>query len=147
WGPVNFAIQGANFPGQDTNGTTIPVGPQRRSRFQRRLFSEIVDNAKEAGDKVGDVAEKAADKAGGFIKDAIDTISDANDFDVNQNIDLPPINVNKNFNIFKSQIACGPVNADVSADVFADANALVTLGVAAIGTIVPPKVDDFQVVA
>uniref|UniRef100_A0A0W0EY68 Uncharacterized protein n=1 Tax=Moniliophthora roreri TaxID=221103 RepID=A0A0W0EY68_MONRR len=69
WGPVNFAIQGANFPGQDVNGTTIPVGPQRRSRFQRRLFGEIVDKAQEAGEKVGDVAEKA----GGFIKDAIDS--------------------------------------------------------------------------
>ncbi|ESK93403.1 hypothetical protein Moror_1814 [Moniliophthora roreri MCA 2997] len=121
WGPVNFAIQGANFPGQDVNGTTIPVGPQRRSRFQSRTSLMARWNS---------IA-----------------ISDANEFDVNKNIDLPPINVNQNFNIFRSQIACGPVNADVSADVFADANALVSLGVAAIGTIAPPKIDDFQVVA
>ncbi|KAK7049943.1 hypothetical protein VNI00_005373 [Paramarasmius palmivorus] len=128
WGAVNFAIQGANFPGQDVNGTAIPTGPQRRSRFAPRILGGIID------------------KAGEIVDKTIEKIESANEFDVNKNVDLPPININKNFNLFRGSINCGPANADVSADVFANANAVISLGVAAVGTIAPPKIDDFQVV-
>lgn len=76
-----------------------------------------------------------------------------NNFDKSVTKDLPAINVDETFPIFEQSIAC-PANgaipafdASLKADVNGKVNAVITLGAAASGTIVPPKLDDFGVFA
>ncbi|KAF8154920.1 hypothetical protein B0H34DRAFT_783905 [Crassisporium funariophilum] len=120
-GPVNFAIRAANIPGAngelDTSGTT----QTRRSRiYDRGLFD--------------------------FIEDAVDTISSLGDFNVSQSKALQPVTVDKSFNLVDQSVSCPPVNAALKIDVNAKANAMATIGVAATGTLLPPKIDDFAII-
>jgi len=67
--------------------------------------------------------------------------------------DLPPIAVNKNFNLYRNSISCPApggagvgFSADVSVDAGVNLNALVSLGYSVEGTIIPPAVTKFQIV-
>lgn len=76
-----------------------------------------------------------------------------NSFDKDVSRQLPPINVSKSANLFDQSISCpasGAIpafTASVKADVTASANAVVTLGASAEGTLVPPKLDAFGLYA
>ncbi|KAF8877430.1 hypothetical protein BD779DRAFT_1448510, partial [Infundibulicybe gibba] len=118
-GNVNFALQAATVPGADGNITIPAQGSQRRSRLPARGL-------------------------GDFIGDAIKGI---NDFDTDKSTTLKPLDINKNFNLFNTSISCPPVSASVSADIGAKAHAVVSIGVAASGTFIPPKVSDFGIIA
>ncbi|KAJ7266371.1 hypothetical protein B0H12DRAFT_158847 [Mycena haematopus] len=121
---VNIAISGTTIPGQIGNLTVTPppAAPRRRSRLQDRgLFS--------------------------FIESAFDKF---NDFDDNLTKSLPPIDLDKQLNVFSQSISCpGPpaVSASVSVDVEAKAHAVISLGMSAVGTLIPPTMSAFGVFA
>jgi hypothetical protein len=74
-------------------------------------------------------------------------ISGLNDFDIDKSTTLDPLAVDKKFNLLDQEISCPPVSASLKIDVDAKANALATIGVAASGTIIPPKMDDFAIIS
>ncbi|KAJ7674018.1 hypothetical protein DFH06DRAFT_752966 [Mycena polygramma] len=113
-GAVNIAIQGANVPG---GSGTIQIPPSKRNTrlSQRGLF--------------------------GFVKNAIKSIA-SNSIDVNKSVDLKPLDLDKKFTLLNKSIKCGAVNAKVNADVDAKVHAVASVGVAAQGTIIPPKLTD-----
>ncbi|KAJ6480354.1 hypothetical protein C8R45DRAFT_351910 [Mycena sanguinolenta] len=122
-GTVNIAVSGTNIPGQIGNLTvTPPTSSRRRSRLHRRgLFSFI---------------------EGEFKK--------FNDFDDNVTKSLPPLDLDKQLNVFSQSISCpGPpaLSASVSVDVEAKAHAVLSLGMTAVGTIIPPTMSAFGVFA
>ncbi|KAJ6546622.1 hypothetical protein B0H10DRAFT_2447526 [Mycena sp. CBHHK59/15] len=120
-GDVNIAISGTTVPGQTGNLTVTPPAPapQRRSRFaQRGLFS--------------------------FVEDAFKKF---NSFDKSVTKDLPPIDVDKNFPLFSESVTCTApaVSASVAVGVEAKAHAVVSLGMTAVGKIIPPSLSEFGV--
>lgn len=130
-GDVNLVVQASNVPGvNDALSLTPPTKSARRSsRFiQRGLFGDI-----------GNAIEGAFDKF--------------KSFDKNITKSLPPLDVNKNFPILDLSKSCPAVDggpsfsAGLKADIDAKAHAVVTIGVAASGTIIPPKIKDFGVFA
>ncbi|KAF9466288.1 hypothetical protein BDZ94DRAFT_1306284 [Collybia nuda] len=122
-GIVNFAIKGATIPGANGEIDTSTIGPHRGSRIygNRGVFD--------------------------FVGDAIDAISGLNDFNIDESKVLDPIDFDKKFNLLNQEISCPPLAASLNIDVDTKAHALATIGVAASGTIVPPKVDDFALIS
>ncbi|KAJ7246984.1 hypothetical protein C8J57DRAFT_1359761 [Mycena rebaudengoi] len=119
-GEVNVAVSGTTVPGQagDLTVTPPPPTPRRRSRHAERrgLFS--------------------------FIEDAFKKF---NSFDKEVTKSLPPLDVDKNFPIFDQSIDCPPVQASIKASVDAKAHAVISLGMSAVGKIVPPSLSEFGV--
>ncbi|RDB30162.1 hypothetical protein Hypma_012361 [Hypsizygus marmoreus] len=79
-----------------------------------------------------------------------DIYEDFNNFDESITKALDPINLSKTWPLFSKSISCaGPPSftASVSSDITASAYAAITLGVAAVGTIVPPKLTEFGLFA
>ncbi|KAJ7620340.1 hypothetical protein FB45DRAFT_754865 [Roridomyces roridus] len=145
-GAVNIAIQGANVPGAPNTIAGAGSGSQRRSRT--RLESAAKSEAtkvKNAAGKVESAAKAVATKVEGAAKAAVTATN--NTVDVNHTFNLPPITFDKSKNLLSKSIQCGPVGATISADVDANANAQMTVSLAATGTIIPPKLTDFGVVA
>ncbi|CAK5276661.1 unnamed protein product [Mycena citricolor] len=119
-GNVNIAIQGANFPGA-ASATPLSPPSRRDSRLaQRGLFSSI--------------------------KQSVSSILH-NSVSANKNFNLPPINFNKDVVLLDKSVKCGPVTASLKADLNANAHATAGVVVAAHGTILPPKLTDFSVIA
>ncbi|KAJ7474872.1 hypothetical protein FB451DRAFT_1088510 [Mycena latifolia] len=117
-GVVNIAIQAANVPGASG---TISVPPSKRStRLSQRSFFSSVKNAVKA------VA--------------------SNSVKVNKSVNLKPLDFTKNVNLVNEQIKCGAVTASLKVDLNGQAHAAVTVGVAATGTIIPPKITDFAII-
>ncbi|KAJ7708198.1 hypothetical protein B0H17DRAFT_1191688 [Mycena rosella] len=118
-GVVNIAIQGANVPGASG---TIPIPPSKRTTrlSQRGLF--------------------------GFVKNAIKAIT-SNSIEVNKSLDLKPLDFNKDVNLVNEQIKCGALTASLKIDLNGQAHAAASVGVAATGTIIPPKITDFAIIA
>jgi hypothetical protein len=122
-GNVNIAIQGSTVPGQSGDAQIAP--PARRSRLRSRgLFS--------------------------FIEDAFDKF---NSFDENVTKSLPPIDVAKDFPLLDASISCPAsgaipaLSASAKADIETKAHAVIDIGAAAAGTIVPPKLSSFGLYA
>ncbi|KAG6885186.1 hypothetical protein C0992_005358, partial [Termitomyces sp. T32_za158] len=113
-GPVNFAVQGANVKGAAADIDISGVGSRRRRRG-------LTD----------------------FVGDAIDSIKDLDTFNFTRNQTLPTFCVDKNITLFNKQLTCPLITASLTADMNAKANAVAAIGVAASGTIFPPKVEDF----
>ncbi|KAJ7134152.1 hypothetical protein C8R46DRAFT_1362308 [Mycena filopes] len=118
-GNVSIALSGTNVPGQVSNLTVTPppAVPARRSRLQDRGFFDFIENA--------------------FKK--------FNNFDDNITKSLPAINVDKTFPVFSQSISCPKpaISASVSVGVEAKAHAVVSVGMTAIGTIIPPHLSAF----
>ncbi|KAG5638520.1 hypothetical protein H0H81_012157 [Sphagnurus paluster] len=125
-GPVNFALQGANIQGAAVDIDTSSVGPARRSRIYGAAHAErsLFD----------------------FVNKAIDAIKGLNNFDTENSNELSPLSVDKTFNLVDQQLACTSSTSSMKIDVDAKANADANIGVAASGTIVPPKVNDFAII-
>ncbi|KAF5391162.1 hypothetical protein D9757_003104 [Collybiopsis confluens] len=122
YGTVNIAIRGANVPGADVNGTLVSTpSSRRRSRLAGRGLAD-------------------------FVGDAIDSIKNLDNFDLNKTFSLPPVTVDKSATILNKDLRCGPVDLDLSVQVDGKANAQISLGAAASGTIVPPELDDFAAI-
>ncbi|KAJ7143998.1 hypothetical protein C8R44DRAFT_141912 [Mycena epipterygia] len=125
-GSVNLAIKGANVPGVNSILANDTSASQRRSRLNSRQLSNFVADATNS------------------ISNAI---SSANTVDINDSKALPAADFSKKASLFDKSVSCPPVSASVSVDVDCTAHAVVTLGVAATGTIVPPKISDFSIIA
>jgi hypothetical protein len=123
-GPVNFALKGANFKGAQGDIQTTPA-TTRRSRIYGYQTRGLFD----------------------FVGDAIDAIKGLNDFDVDKSTTLQPLSVDKSFNILDQKLSCPPLAASLKIDAAAKADATASIGVAASGTIIPPKIEDFAVIA
>lgn len=59
---------------------------------------------------------------------------------------LKAFSVNQSFNLLDLKLECPPLIATTKIDVSAKANAVATIGVAASGSIIPPKFDDFSII-
>ncbi|KAJ7737090.1 hypothetical protein B0H16DRAFT_1326128 [Mycena metata] len=146
-GMVNIAIQGANVPGAPLE---INTSNSRRSLHARNAHRDVRSFlGYDAATKAADAATKAADAA----KDAATKAADAakavanNTIDVSKSFDLPPVNLDKSINLINSAINCGTTSLSMQVDMDAQANAQITLAVAATGTIVPPNIKSFGVIA
>ncbi|KAF7329620.1 hypothetical protein MKEN_00225000 [Mycena kentingensis (nom. inval.)] len=133
-GAVNLAIKGINVPelnteiGADVGGTG--ARSLRRSRLNvRQSLAGFKNFVSDAGDAISD------------------TVSSVNSFDINKSKQLPAADFSKKISLFEKEISCPPITAKMSADIDATAHAVVTLGVAAAGTLVPPKITDFSLIA
>ncbi|KAJ3981393.1 hypothetical protein F5890DRAFT_1417792 [Lentinula detonsa] len=121
YGNVNIAIQGANYPGADVNGTLVSTtSSRRRSRLASRDMSY-------------------------FVESAINSLQGLDDINVNKTIALPPVSVDKSATLLNKDIKCGNVDINVDLGVDGKATAQISLGVAAQGTIIPPALSDFAV--
>lgn len=131
-GPVSLYVQGATLPGNIGNFTQVPPPnrPQRRSRFEKRGFFD-------------------------FIGDTINAIKNIDSFSKNSSTTLPPIDVNKDFQLLNADIDCSGsvagasagITANIKSDLLAVAHAEVTIGAAANGTIIPPLINEFVLFA
>jgi hypothetical protein len=150
-GNVSLAVQGVNFPGNPAGSVNPTGGPQRRSRLaERGLFDFVGDVINKIGDAaktVVDTVEKGVDTVVKGTEQVIDTVKNATTINENTNKTLAPIDVDKSFPIFSGTVNCPGFSASLNADVATKAHAVVTIGVAAIGSIIPPKFDDFSVFA
>ncbi|KAF7371330.1 hypothetical protein MSAN_00769100 [Mycena sanguinolenta] len=104
--------------------------------------TKVVSDAKAAATKVATAAKAAASDADAAAASLLN-----NTIDVSKEFDLPPLTFDKSANLFNGQVNCGDVSASLSVDMDANANANVALTVAAQGTIAPPKLTSFGVVA
>jgi hypothetical protein len=68
-----------------------------------------------------------------------------NNVSIDNSTQLTPISFDKRFNVFNTSIGCAPDSASASVDVDTKADATVSLGVIANGTLVPPNVTQFEV--
>jgi len=124
YGTVNFAVVGANFPGAaDLDISSVNTNG--------------VVNRRGASD---------------FVNGALNAVSSLNDFNVDKTTTLSPFDVDKKFNLVTQQIDCSAavagnssvgVSGKVTVDVDAKVHAVVSVGVAAAGTIVPPDISQF----
>ncbi|KAJ7763197.1 hypothetical protein DFH07DRAFT_813093 [Mycena maculata] len=97
---------------------TIPIPPSKRTtRISQRVLQNFVAN-----------------------------VLDANVANVNQTIDLPPLSFDKTVNILNKTISCGPVTASVDINLDGNTQATAQVGVAATGTLIPPKITSFGIV-
>lgn len=70
------------------------------------------------------------------------------DFDKNISTNLPPISVDKDFQIFSQNISCAQVvSAGIEIDLDAKVDAQITIGVVAQGSLIPPSVTEFAMFA
>ncbi|KAG5641231.1 hypothetical protein DXG03_005688 [Asterophora parasitica] len=114
-GPVSIAIAGTNVPGFEGNLTVVPAAGEASN--SGGLFS--------------------------WVKDAWEKF---NNFDKSVITNAPPIDISKNYPLFSQSLFCaGPpaFDASVRADASVNAHADISLGLAAVGTIVPPELTEF----
>ncbi|KAJ7196823.1 hypothetical protein GGX14DRAFT_375706 [Mycena pura] len=116
-GMVNIAIQGANVPGTPTD--VVTPGSRARRASRRGL--------------------------GDFLHGAIDFANKT--IDVNKNFDLPPLTFDKSVNLLDSSVSCLGESLSLSVDMEGSANMQAILSVAALGTIIPPKITQFSISA
>ncbi|KAF8988456.1 hypothetical protein BDQ17DRAFT_1257644 [Cyathus striatus] len=125
FGNVNFVLRGATIPG--ANGD-ISI-PQVQSRAhgmvnQRGLFSGI-----------------------GNLLNPITSLNDWNTSSLGNTSKTIPFDVTKSTQIFNKDISCPPLTAGAKVNVNVDTHGTANIGIAASGTILPPKVEDFAITA
>ncbi|KAJ7333435.1 hypothetical protein DFH08DRAFT_306238 [Mycena albidolilacea] len=126
-GSVNLAIMGVNVPGlNDALDSDAVLAAQRRSRLGERGITNFVSNA---------------------AKSISNAISGVNTVNINKSKALPAADFSKKVSLFETSLECPPISAEASIGLDATAHAVVTVGVAASGTIVPPKITAFNLLA
>lgn len=135
-GNVSFAAQGSTVGGVGGNSTA-----QRRDLRHLSVFSR-----KHRRGFLSSIADA--------FKGALDSIKQLDEFNKTLDKQLPPIDFNKSANLFNASVSCpasatnpAAFDASVSVDVAGNVHAVVDLGVAAAGTIIPPKVSHFALIA
>ncbi|KAG7090279.1 hypothetical protein E1B28_011876 [Marasmius oreades] len=139
-GPVNIAVQAANYPGADITGAMDTVGPQRRAQLSRRDTDVFIERALQA------IRPMAVMGRAGEVRHIV-TGRAEKDVNVNKTFELPPISLTKTKSLFDKSFKCPPTEAGLSVTVDSKGTATVSLGVVAIGTVVPPKFDNFELTA
>ncbi|KAJ7058958.1 hypothetical protein C8F01DRAFT_284946 [Mycena amicta] len=117
-GNVSVAVSGTTIPGQEGNLTVTPPAP---------CFSAS--------------QPLATPRSVLFHRECFQ------DFDKDVTKSLPPLDLDKSLNLFSESISCPSpaVSASVSADIDGKVHAVVSLGMSAVGTIIPPKLTEFGV--
>ncbi|KAF9451431.1 hypothetical protein P691DRAFT_773101 [Macrolepiota fuliginosa MF-IS2] len=121
-GPVNITIEGSTFPGAQ--------GATARRAARSVLFDKLVEKR-------------------GFFTWIEDAFGDFNTFNLSDSTDITAVSVDKTYNLFNYGLSCPAGNgwpaysASAKADLRATTNAVATIGVAAVGTIVPPDLTEF----
>ncbi|KAF8896684.1 hypothetical protein BD779DRAFT_1433082, partial [Infundibulicybe gibba] len=59
----------------------------------------------------------------------------------------PALDVDKTFNLLNKTVSCPPITASLKIDVGAKAHALASIGIAASGTFIPPKISSFGIIS
>jgi hypothetical protein len=134
---VNIAIQGANVPGA---GGSISIPPSKRStRISQRGVLGFVKNAVKCTRL--------------FICYSLQRLScgtnspaaiASNAINVKKSVNLKPLALTKSISLLNKSIKCGAAIASLKADLSANAHATASVGVAASGTLIPPKVRPFS---
>ncbi|KAJ3912589.1 hypothetical protein F5877DRAFT_53831 [Lentinula edodes] len=142
YGNINIAVQGANFAGADVNGTLVSTNTARR----RSGLSYNV-SARDLSDFVGNAIDFILSSAyhDSCRSPQYPAIKSLSSFNTTKTISLPPISVDKSATLLNKDIKCGNVDINVDLGVDGKAQAQISLGVAAQGTIVPPDLNDFAV--
>ncbi|KAJ3807523.1 hypothetical protein EV368DRAFT_40257 [Lentinula lateritia] len=144
YGNIDIAIQGANFAGADVNGTLVSTATARRRSGLRynvsaRDLSDFVGNAIDFIFIIFLVALL------NILPSHSPAIKSLSSFNTTKTISLPPVSVDKSATLLNKDIKCGNVDINVDLGVDGKAQAQISLGVAAQGTIVPPDLSDFAV--
>ncbi|KAG2004239.1 hypothetical protein CC2G_002816 [Coprinopsis cinerea AmutBmut pab1-1] len=143
-GTVYFALTGANVPG----AKDVVDFPSARSK--RNIFKKAKNFVKNAASKVKETTTKVVDtvkETTNKVVDAVvDKVEDVNTVEVDESTTLPPLTLDKTFTLVDQQLTCPPLDGRLKIDVDAKARAVATIGVAAEGTIVPPRITDFAVI-
>ncbi|KAJ3569321.1 hypothetical protein NP233_g5126 [Leucocoprinus birnbaumii] len=142
YGPVNFAIVGANYPGATAKGNLDTPGSNKKARRSlRRVYAKR---------GLGDAVDSAVNAVGDVVDDIFN-----NSLNVSKSIDLDPFDVDKSFNLIDQTLDCSSdlpvggvnatvgVNGEVKVDVDAKFHSTVSLGIVASGTLLPPSFDNF----
>ncbi|KAJ7892507.1 hypothetical protein B0H14DRAFT_2335375 [Mycena olivaceomarginata] len=137
-GPVNIAIQGVNVPGVQAGD--IQVTSSRRRTINPRFSIKGALGGMFLFYSFLIVTRITLPLA---VKDAVVD----NSIDANKTFDLKPLTFSKHVNLINSQLDCGKVSVSLQVDMDANANAQASISVAATGTIIPPKITKFGVVA
>ncbi|KAF8988454.1 hypothetical protein BDQ17DRAFT_1257650 [Cyathus striatus] len=119
FGNVNFVLRGATIPG--ANGDiSIPQAQSRaHGAVKQRRFS---------------------------IGSILNPITSLNDWKQSASKALP-FDVTKSAQLFNKNISCPPLSAGAIVNVNVDAHGTANIGVAASGTFIPPKIEDFAITA
>lgn len=139
---------GANVPGaaspDDLDTSMIPETPPNPENVSPRSNSRVY----------------AASQRGlnDFITKAVDTVTSLNVFHADKSRRIKPLEVDVKFNLIDKTIGCSEefgnftsvnprvgVSGNVKVDVEVKARAVMNIGVAACGTIIPPRVDNFRI--
>ncbi|KAH8829973.1 hypothetical protein DL96DRAFT_1461298 [Flagelloscypha sp. PMI_526] len=147
-GKINFALRGANFQGakgdiDDTATKVVDKAKDVEKTVEKKVTDtakDVKDTAAKAVDKAKDVADKAVDKV---VDTAKDVVGDLNNVSIDESKTFPPLAINKKFNLVNQKVSCPGRSAGLTVDVNANAQVVVTVGIAAAGTIVPPNFEDF----
>ncbi|KAJ7307836.1 hypothetical protein DFH08DRAFT_720040 [Mycena albidolilacea] len=137
-GPVNIAIQGVNVPGVQAGD--IQVTSSRRRTINPRFSIKGALGGMFLFYSFLIVTRITLPLA---VKDAVVD----NSIDANKTFDLKPLTFSKHVNLINSQLDCGKLSASLQVDMDANSNAQASISVAATGTIIPPKITKFGVVA
>ncbi|KAF8896682.1 hypothetical protein BD779DRAFT_1668426 [Infundibulicybe gibba] len=81
------------------------------------------------------------------IRSILGVLSGLSGFDTNKSTALPPLDVDKTFNLLTKTVSCPPITASLKIDVGAKAHALASIGIAASGTFIPPKISSFGIIS
>ncbi|KAJ7166831.1 hypothetical protein C8R46DRAFT_1351084 [Mycena filopes] len=135
-GVVNIAIEGAN-------------APQNSAPASRRMVRRALSPSNPTG--AGTVV--SGDTASGTVSAGNQSASAAlegnlvNVAGATGTLKLKPLALKKNVNLINTSVNCGPAAASLKVDMAANTNAQATISVTAKGTVVPPSIPTFQVVA
>ncbi|KAJ6524228.1 hypothetical protein DFH09DRAFT_1372201 [Mycena vulgaris] len=141
-GVVHIAIQGANVPGASTD---IQTPGSRRSSGSRRAVGKAIGKAAAAPPIVS--TGTAAGTVSSGSKSAADSLKD-NIVDVSKTtLKLKPLTLNKKVTLINKSVSCGPAGGTLKVDMAANAKAQASITVAAKGTVVPPNISVFSLVA
>ncbi|KAJ3862916.1 hypothetical protein EV359DRAFT_44147 [Lentinula novae-zelandiae] len=152
YGNINIAVQGANFAGADVNGTLVSTTTTRRRSGLRYSVS-----ARDLSDFVGNAIDCKCSNSSyplliiffvallNILPSNSPAIKSLSSFNTTKTISLPPVSVDKSATLLNKDIKCGNVDINVDLGVDGKAQAQISLGVAAQGTIVPPDLNDFAV--
>jgi len=82
----------------------------------------------------------------GYFYLCTQAIQSLNDVNVNQSKIFDPFEVDQTSELFSQQLSCPPITVSVGVNVNAKAHAVATVGVAASGMVIPPKINDFALI-
>jgi hypothetical protein len=133
-GNVSIAVQGSNVPSATGDASITDAAPptKRYSRYARRGLFSFIENAFKSK-SYQTMSPKFPDVSLEF-----DT------FDKTVTSTLPPLDFDKSINLFDQKLDCPAsgdipaLSAEVKSDIDAKAHAVISVGVAVTGTIVPP---------